>query len=117
MPNLSSASVEPVRQVPIGDMPNFSPSLPAYMGGVQTTIVVLGEGSGLLETIQSALKLADEVLWVDDGSTGPIEGVAAISDPKFLIVRRPWRSGKARELGAAQASGREVRFVNVGEKP
>lgn len=110
----------PTRQQPVNIPPQRAGALPPFvLGAVKTTIVVLGEGPDALSTIHSALALPDkdlEVLFVDDGSTDETAILAAtISDPRFLILRRPWKSGRAKELGMAQASGQRVLFLNAGE--
>lgn len=110
----------PPRPLHVSVPPQRPGALPPFvLGSVRTTIVITGEGPAVLSTIHSALALPDkdlEVLFVDDGSTDETAIlVATISDPRFLILRRPWKSGKAQELGTAQASGARIVFLNAGE--
>lgn len=84
-------------------------------------LVVHNQAEEALRTVRSILTTPDpniEVLLVDDASSDRLSSLAkTITDPRFLYLRKPWKSGldAARQLGEVQASGRVV-FVPLSGK-
>lgn len=88
---------------------------------VSVIIVAQDDEATVGQTIKSVLeqKYKDvEIVFVDDGSSdGTSKIVSSITDPRLMVFRRPWKSGRhaARNLGFSQSSGEFLMFLDAGD--
>ncbi len=88
---------------------------------VSVIVVAQNDEKTVTHTVQSVLAQSHktvEVILVDDGSDDSTpKMLSAITDPRAMVFRRPWKSGRhsARNLGFSQSSGDFIMFLDAGD--
>lgn len=106
---------------PIAPLPLYAEDPRLRHTLITVVIVSCNNVDGVLRTVRGSLNHSREnveVLLIDDGSTDDTPRVSAsITDSRFLVIRRPWQSGRdsARRLGIAQAAGSYLIMLDAGD--